>query len=96
MAALPAGQAERDKAALRDAIVRRILKEWLPASVGPPGFHIWLPLPAGRTLAALIAQAAQAGHHAGAARRPAANGERKPRRPALSRRPRDERISSAR
>ena len=26
-----------------------------------PGFHIWLPLPAGRTLAALIAQAAQAG-----------------------------------
>jgi len=52
---------KRDKAALRDAIVRRILKEWLPASVGPPGFHIWLPLPAGRTLAALIAQAAQAG-----------------------------------
>jgi DNA-binding transcriptional MocR family regulator len=52
---------KRDKAALRDAIVRRILKEWLPASVGTPGFHIWLPLPAGRTLAALIAQAAQAG-----------------------------------
>ena len=52
---------KRDKAALRDAIVRRILKEWLPASVATPGFHIWLPLPAGRTLAALIAQAAQAG-----------------------------------
>ncbi len=52
---------KRDKAAARDAIVRRILKEWLPASTGTPGFHIWLPLPAGRTLAALIAQAAQAG-----------------------------------
>jgi DNA-binding transcriptional MocR family regulator len=52
---------KRDKAALRNVIVRRILKEWLPASVGTPGFHIWLPLPAGRTLAALIAQAAQAG-----------------------------------
>jgi DNA-binding transcriptional MocR family regulator len=52
---------KRDKAAARDAIVRRILKEWLPTSTGTPGFHIWLPLPAGRTLAALIAQAAQAG-----------------------------------
>jgi DNA-binding transcriptional MocR family regulator len=52
---------KRDKAALRDAIVRRILKEWLPAASAAPGFHIWLPLPAGRTLAALIAQAAQAG-----------------------------------
>jgi DNA-binding transcriptional MocR family regulator len=52
---------KRDKAALRDTIVRRILTQWLPASVGAPGFHIWLPLPAGRTLAALIAQAAQAG-----------------------------------
>jgi DNA-binding transcriptional MocR family regulator len=52
---------KREKAALRDAIVRRILKEWLPAATATPGFHIWLPLPAGRTLAALIAQAAQAG-----------------------------------
>src|SRR3984885_5340950 len=52
---------KREKAAIRDAIVRRILKAWLPASTGTPGFHIWLPLPAGRTLAALIAQAAQAG-----------------------------------
>jgi DNA-binding transcriptional MocR family regulator len=52
---------KRDKAALRDGIVRRILKEWLPASPAAPGFHTWLPLPAGRTLAALIAQAAQAG-----------------------------------
>jgi DNA-binding transcriptional MocR family regulator len=52
---------KRDKAAARDAIVRRILKEWLPAAPAVPGFHTWLPLPAGRTLAALIAQAAQAG-----------------------------------
>jgi DNA-binding transcriptional MocR family regulator len=52
---------KRDKAAIRDAIVRRILGEWLPAASAAPGFHTWLPLPAGRTLAALIAQAAQAG-----------------------------------
>src|SRR5450755_4498146 len=42
-------------------LARRVLKEWLPAASAAPGFHIWLPLPAGRTLAALIAQAAQAG-----------------------------------
>ena len=52
---------KRDKAAVRDAIVRRILKQWLPPATAAPGFHTWLPLPAGRTLAALIAQAAQAG-----------------------------------
>jgi DNA-binding transcriptional MocR family regulator len=52
---------KRDKAALRDAIVRRVLKQWLPAAPTAPAFHTWLPLPAGRTLAALIAQAAQAG-----------------------------------
>jgi DNA-binding transcriptional MocR family regulator len=52
---------KREKAVLRDAIARRVLKEWLPAATDVPGFHLWLPLPAGRTLAALIAQAAQAG-----------------------------------
>src|ERR1700722_468097 len=52
---------KREKAAARDAIVRRILKAWLPAASAVPGVHILLPLPAGRTLAALIAQAAQAG-----------------------------------
>jgi DNA-binding transcriptional MocR family regulator len=52
---------KRDKAAVRDAIARRVLNEWLPAANVVPGFHLWLPLPAGRTLAALIAQAAQAG-----------------------------------
>jgi DNA-binding transcriptional MocR family regulator len=52
---------KREKAVARDGIVRRVLKEWLPAAPAAPGFHTWLPLPAGRTLAALIAQAAQAG-----------------------------------
>ena len=52
---------KRDTAAQRDRIVRRVLREWLPATTAAPGFHVWLPLPAGRTLAALIAQAAQAG-----------------------------------
>jgi len=52
---------KREKASLRDGIARRVLKEWLPAARAAPGFHTWLPLPAGRTLAALIAQAAQAG-----------------------------------
>jgi DNA-binding transcriptional MocR family regulator len=51
---------KREKAAIRDAIARRVLKEWLPASTVAPGFHIWLPLPAGRTLTALVTQAAQA------------------------------------
>src|SRR5882757_8270516 len=39
---------KRDKAALRDAIVRRVLKQWLPAAPAAPGFHIWLPRPAAR------------------------------------------------
>jgi DNA-binding transcriptional MocR family regulator len=52
---------KRDKAALRDGIVRRVLKEWLPPPLAAAGFHIWLPLPAGRTVNALVTQAAQAG-----------------------------------
>lgn len=52
---------KREKAAVRDTIVRRVLNEWLPPSTATPGFHIWLPLPAGRTLNALVTQAAQAG-----------------------------------
>src|SRR5258705_10716740 len=51
---------KRDKAALRDAIVRRILKAWVPDPSAAPGFHISLPLPAGRKLTALVAQAAPA------------------------------------
>jgi DNA-binding transcriptional MocR family regulator len=53
--------AKRQKAALRNDIARRLLKGWLAPSEATPGFHVWLPLPAGRTLTALIAQAAQAG-----------------------------------
>jgi DNA-binding transcriptional MocR family regulator len=52
---------KRDKAALRDGIARRVLKQWLPSPLAAAGFHIWLPLPAGRTLTALVTQAAQAG-----------------------------------
>jgi DNA-binding transcriptional MocR family regulator len=52
---------KREKAAMRDGIARRVLKEWLPPATTAPGFHIWLPLPAGRTLTALVTQAAQAG-----------------------------------
>ncbi len=52
---------KREKAAQRDAVVRRLLKRWLPASSAPPAFHVWLPLPLGRTVTALVAQAAQAG-----------------------------------
>jgi DNA-binding transcriptional MocR family regulator len=52
---------KREKAAMRDEIARRVLKEWLPPATTAPGFHIWLPLPAGRTLTALVTQAAQAG-----------------------------------
>lgn len=52
---------KREKAAQRDEVLRRVLKDWLPVRNGPPCFHIWLPLPMGRTLMAFIAQAAQAG-----------------------------------
>lgn len=52
---------KREKAAARNAIAERTLGAWLPAQAGAPGFHRWLPLPAGRTLSALVSQAAQAG-----------------------------------
>ena len=52
---------KREKAVLRDQIVRRVLNGWLPPISAPPGFHVWLPLPAGRTLTSLITQSAQAG-----------------------------------
>src|SRR5258707_14273529 len=52
---------KRDKAALRDAIVRRVLKEWLPAAFAAPGFYIWLSLPARRPLAGPVCPAGQAG-----------------------------------
>ncbi|MBB6309077.1 PLP-dependent aminotransferase family protein [Xanthobacter tagetidis] len=52
---------KREQAALRNAIARRLLAGLLPVVPAPPGFHLWLPLPVGRTLPALIAQAAQRG-----------------------------------
>lgn len=52
---------KREKAAARNEIVSRVLNTWLPPISSPPGFHRWLPLPAGRTLNALVTQAAHAG-----------------------------------
>jgi DNA-binding transcriptional MocR family regulator len=51
---------KREQAVLRNEVARRVLKGCLPESNSPPGFHIWLPIPAGRTLTALIAEAAHA------------------------------------
>jgi DNA-binding transcriptional MocR family regulator len=53
--------AKRNAAAQRNAIADRVLGAWLAPLAGAPGFHRWLPIPAGRTLIALITQAAQAG-----------------------------------
>jgi DNA-binding transcriptional MocR family regulator len=52
---------KREKAAIRNEIASRVLGDWLPPIASPPGFHRWLPLPAGRTLNALVTQAAHAG-----------------------------------
>ena len=67
---------KRDKAALRNAIVRRVLKEWLPPSDSAPGFHIWLPLPAGRTTERAGRTGRASRHHAGAPRLAAAHADR--------------------
>jgi DNA-binding transcriptional MocR family regulator len=53
--------AKRAAAARRNAIADHILGTWLTPMSGAAGFHRWLPIPAGRTLMALITQAAQAG-----------------------------------
>ncbi|QDW39885.1 PLP-dependent aminotransferase family protein [Bradyrhizobium sp. KBS0727] len=52
---------KREKATVRNEIASRVLSTWLPPISSPPGFHRWLPLPAGRTLNALVTQAAHAG-----------------------------------
>jgi DNA-binding transcriptional MocR family regulator len=54
-------QLKRAEAARRNAIADEVLGNWLPIVSETPGFHRWLPIPAGRTLIALVAQAAQAG-----------------------------------
>jgi DNA-binding transcriptional MocR family regulator len=52
---------KRAAAARRNAIADRLLGNWLTPMSGTSGFHRWLPIPPGRTLIALITQAAQAG-----------------------------------
>jgi DNA-binding transcriptional MocR family regulator len=52
---------KRAAAARRNAIADRLLGNWLTPLSGTAGFHRWLPIPAGRTLIALVTQAAQAG-----------------------------------
>lgn len=52
---------KRDEAMVRNAIADRILGDWLSPLSSQPGFHRWLPLPAGRMLNSLITQAAHAG-----------------------------------
>ncbi len=54
-------KAKRAAAVRRNAVADRVLGAWLAPLSGPPGFHRWLPIPAGRTLIALVTQAAQAG-----------------------------------
>jgi DNA-binding transcriptional MocR family regulator len=54
-------QLKRAEAIRRNAIADEVLGNWLPIVSETPGFHRWLPIPAGRTLIALVAQAAQAG-----------------------------------
>jgi DNA-binding transcriptional MocR family regulator len=54
-------QAKRAAAIRRNAIADRILGSWLSPMSGAAPFHRWLPIPAGRTLIALVTQAAQAG-----------------------------------
>nr|WP_028161956.1 hypothetical protein [Bradyrhizobium elkanii] len=53
-------QLKRAEAARRNAIADEVLADWLPVVSSAPGFHRWLPIPAARTLIALVAQAAQA------------------------------------
>lgn len=54
-------QLKRREAELRNAIADRALGRFLLKASGTAGYHRWLPLPQGRTLDALLAQAAQAG-----------------------------------
>ena len=80
---------KRDKAAVRDAIVRRVLKEWLPAATAGAGIS-YLAAAAGGPHAGGADRAGRTSrHHAGAARSAAADGERKPGVAAVSRRARD-------
>lgn len=52
---------KRRQADLRDSLARRVLGGLVPPRKGDPGFHLWLPIPEGRSPATVIAQANQAG-----------------------------------
>ncbi|WP_161139608.1 PLP-dependent aminotransferase family protein [Propylenella binzhouense] len=51
---------KRKIAAQRYAAARRILGDRIAPVAGDPAFHVWLPMPAGRTTTSLVAQAAMA------------------------------------
>lgn len=52
---------KRTVAAERIALAREVLGDLLEISHDVPAFHVWMQMPAGRTAAALVSQAAQAG-----------------------------------
>ncbi|HEY4141499.1 MAG TPA: PLP-dependent aminotransferase family protein [Pseudolabrys sp.] len=52
---------KRAVATQRQALAQQILGERIRVSSAAPAFHVWLPMPAGRTTAPLIMQAAMAG-----------------------------------
>lgn len=52
---------KRSTAARRQTLAQQILGERIRVSTAAPAFHAWLPMPAGRTTAPLIMQAAMAG-----------------------------------
>lgn len=49
--------AKRDTARRRHAMATRILANRVPMSGDTPAFHVWLQMPAGRTIMSLIAKA---------------------------------------
>ena len=52
---------KRSTAARRQALAQQIFGDRIRVSTAAPAFHVWLPMPAGRTTAPLIMQAAMAG-----------------------------------
>jgi DNA-binding transcriptional MocR family regulator len=52
---------KRAAAARRQTLAQQILGERIRVTTAAPAFHVWLPMPAGRTTAPLIMQAAMAG-----------------------------------
>jgi DNA-binding transcriptional MocR family regulator len=54
-------KSKRAIAARRHSLAMDILGKLVSVRTGPPGFHIWLKMPAGRTTSSLITQCAMAG-----------------------------------